>query len=220
MNFKTKQRWKKGLTALGLIGLGYFIGRPDKLERFARTSQTSQTQYLTPTVTGTAPNIVYADRVAGQPETVRSTSPAKYGWNDFYHQEGRFSIIVPPLPVKEVTDSDGKSFSIETENEFYLFRYFDDVSGLESVSQERKQLALTEASKGFTEGFNREFFPVAQRSFALNGNPGIETHFQHRTKQVKMITRKMFAGNRMYAIAVGSPHHRYTQVFMNSFRVH
>lgn len=220
MNFKTKQRWKKGLIALGLIGIGYFIGRPDRLERFAQNSQTRQTQYLTPTVTGTAPNIVYADRVAGQPETVRSASPAKYGWNDFYQQEGRFSVVVPPLPVGEIASPNGKTFLIRSENEFYLFGYSDSFSRVEITSPEQKQLALTEAGKGFAKGFDREFFPVAQRSFALNGNPGIETHSQHRTKQIKMISRKMFVGNRLYLLTVGSPHHRYTQVFMNSLRLH
>lgn len=229
MNFKTKQRLKNGFTALGLIGLGYFIGRPDQLHRIARNmenySTESRTQYLVPTRIGTAPNLVQThQRSYGQPQpaAVNSSAPGQHGWNDFFHPEGRFSIFMPPTQVKEVTNSrNSKTFSVETESEFYMVGY-DAINGPEVASQDRKQLALEKASEGWSDdsGAGKEFSPVARRSFALNGNPGIELHLQHRTKPIKMIVRKMFVGNRLYAMAVSSPYQENTQIFLNSFRPH
>jgi hypothetical protein len=222
MSFKRRIEWRKLLTVAGWIGLGYFIGRPDQLERLARNLNNNpgatRTVYLKPTVNGTAPNVAYSDRNAGQPEVV-NTTPGKYGWNDFYHQEGRFSIVVPPLPVKQVTNPDGgTTFSIETENEFYSFGYQDTEANL--IDNNQKQASLAETGRTATKSFGSGFGPIAQRSFALNGNPGIETHYRHKTKPIKMIVRQMFVGDRLYSMAVGSPHHQYTQVFMNSFRVY
>lgn len=224
MNFKRRIEWRKLLAVAGWISLGYFIGRPDQLERLARNLNSSpgptRTVHLTPAVNGTAPNITYSDRNVGQPEVVTSTAPGKYGWNDFYHQEGRFSIVVPPLPVKQVTNSDGGTvFSIQTENEFYSFSYQDNAD-TKLLNNNQKQSVLAETGRTATKSFGSGFGPIAQRSFALNGNPGIETHYRHKSKPIKLIMRQMFVGDRLYSIAVGSPHHQYTPVFMNSFRLH
>jgi len=229
MNFKTKQRLKNGLTALGLIGLGYFIGRPDQILRMARSWENhlaeSRTQYLSPTRIGTAPNLVQIhQRGYGQPQpaAVNPSAPGQQGWNDFFHPEGRFSVFVPPLQVKEVTNSTtSKTISVQAKNEFYTVRY-DTIDGVEIADQSRKQLILEKASEswGRDTDTRKEFSPVARRSFALNRNPGIEVHFQHRSGQGKMILRKMFVGDRLYAIAVSSPYHENTQTFLNSFRLH
>lgn len=217
--FRRRNKWRNALAILGLVGLGYFVGRPDQLQRLAQglNNNTARTQYLTPIAKGTAPNVVYTDLGAGKPETV-NLSPGKYGWNDFYHQEGRFSIVVPPLSVKETSSENGKNFSIETENEFYFFGY-KVKSEVGFISQNQKQVILAEAGTTASKSFS-DFAPVAQRTFALNGNPGMETHLQHRSKPIKMIMRQMFVDDRLYTMGVGSPHHNYTQVFMNSFRVH
>jgi len=221
MNFKTKQRWKKGLTALALIGLGYFIGRPDQLERFSRNFNSgSRTQYFVPTRIGTAPNLVqtHIREYEQQPAAVSSNTPGQQGWNDFFHPEGRFSVFVPPTRVKEVTNSTtSKTFSIETDKEFYTVRY----DGTQLADQDRHRYLQEEVSRSWRdESISKEFSLVAQRSFALNGNPGVEMHLQHRKLPTKMILRKMFAGDRLYAIAVSSPYHENTQTFLNSFRVH
>ena len=230
MDFKTKQKWKKGLTALGLIGLGYFIGRPDQLHRMARSWDNhlavSRTQYLSPTRIGTAPNLVQIhQRGYGQPQpaAVNPSTPGQHGWNDFFHPQGRFSIFMPPLQVKEVTNSaTSKTISAQTESEFYMVGYQADIDGANFISQERKQLLLEESGKSWSQSSNPsgEFFPVARRSFALNGNPGVELHLQHRTKPIKMIVRSMFVGDRLYGMAVSSPYHENTQTFLNSFRPH
>ncbi|MCC3405190.1 MAG: hypothetical protein JGK17_06260 [Microcoleus sp. PH2017_10_PVI_O_A] len=178
-----------------------------------------------PTKIGTAPNLVQT-HVRGyeqqQPAAVNSSTPGQHGWNDFFHPEGRFSIFVPPTQVKEVTNSkNSKTFSVETGSEFYMVRYDADTDGSRFGNQNREQFLQAEASKSWTdETISKEFALVAQRSFALNGNPGIELHLQHRTQPVKMIVRKMFVGNRLYAMAVSSPYQENTQTFLNSFRPH
>ncbi len=229
MDFKTKQRLKNGFTALGLIGLGYFIGRPDHLHRIARSmenySTESRTRYLVPTRMGTAPNLVQThQRGYGQPQpaAVNSSAPGQHGWNDFFHPGGRFSIFMPPTQVKEVTNSrNSKTFSVEAGSEFYMVRYDTDTDGTQFGNQNREQFLQAEVGKSWTnETISKEFALVAQRSFALNGNPGIEMHLQHRTKPIKMIVRKMFVGNRLYAMAVSSPYQENTQIFLNSFRPH
>jgi len=229
MDFRTKQKLKNGLTALGLIGLGYFIGRPDQLLRMARSWEShlaeSRTQYLSPTRIGTAPNLVQIhQRGYGQPQpaAVNPSAPGQQGWNDFFHPEGRFSVFVPPLQVKEVTNSTtSKTISVQTENELYMVTY-DDVHGAGLADQERKQLVLEKASESWGRDSNigKEFSQVARRSFALNGNPGVEVHYQHKSGQGKRILRKMFVGDRLYGLAVSSPYHENTQTFLNSFRPH
>lgn len=230
MDFKTKQRLKNGFTALGLIGLGYFIGRPDQLHRMARGLEDhlagSRTQYLVPTRMGTAPSLVQThQRGYGQPQpdAISSSTPGQHGWNDFFHPEGRFSVFVPPTRVKEVTNSStSKTISVQTENEFYMVSYDTGIDGANFVSQDRKQLFLEESSKSWSRDSNPggQFSPVARRSFALNGNPGVELHLQHRTKPIKMIVRNMFVGDQFYGMAVSSPYHENTQTFLNSFRPH
>lgn len=225
MNFKRRIEWRKWLGVAGWIALGYFIGRPEQLSRMARNLENhlvgSRTQYLVPTTTGTAPGLV---QVYQQPrQSFSSTSePGQQGWNDFYDQNGRFSIMVPPHKVKQVTDADGVMYSIEQKDELYTFGY-KAVEDSEFISPERKQTLMTEViHKRWNSGttFGEQFSIVAQRHFGLNGNPGIEIHLQHRSKPLKMTFRKMMVRDRLYMMGVVSPYNQNTQTFLNSFRPH
>ncbi|MCC3437513.1 hypothetical protein [Microcoleus sp. PH2017_05_CCC_O_A] len=225
MNFKRRIEWRKWLGVAGWVALGYFIGRPEQLSRMARNLENhlagSRTQYLVPTTTGTAPRLV---QIYQQPrQSFRSTfEPGQQGWNDFHDQNGRFSIIVPPHKVKQVTDADGVMYSIEQKDEFYTFGY-KTIENSEFISPDRKQALMTEVvSKQWNSGttFGEQFSIVSQRHFGLNGNPGIEVNLQHRSKPLKMTFRKVMVRDRLYMMGVVSPYNQNTQTFLNSFRSH
>ena len=209
MDFKTKQRWKKGLTALGLIGLGYFIGRPDQLERMARSWENhlaeSRTRYLVPLTVRTAPL---------QFQTV---TPQGQGWNLFSHPEGQFSVMVPPVPVEEKAESStGKTFLIESRGEYYRFGY-EDIPITHLFSEQGKRVVLEKAADSFKGDFN----VVGRRSFGVNGNPGVELHLQHKSRNLpKMVMRKMLIGDRLYLTGVATNYPQNAETFLNSFRPH
>ena len=210
MDFKTKQRWKKGLTALGFIGLGYFIGRPDQLHRMARSWEThlleSQARYVVPV------------RVRTAPIQFQATAPQAQGWNLFSHPEGRFSVMVPPAPVEEKgTSSSGKAFVIESDGEFYRFGYEEGIPNAQMFSEQGKRVILEQVADGFKGDFN----VVSRRSFGLNGNPGVEFHLQHKSRNLpRMVMRKMLIGDRLYFTGVATNHPQNAETFLNSFRPH
>jgi hypothetical protein len=103
MNFKTKQRWKNGLAALGLIGLGYFIGRPDQLERIARNLSNwaeSQPRYIIPATVTTIhqPVLIHRQPVIVRPAIVVPQTQSQVqiqGWSQLSDPQARFSVLVP-----------------------------------------------------------------------------------------------------------------------------
>ncbi|MEG4287013.1 hypothetical protein QUB68_28305 [Microcoleus sp. A006_D1] len=210
MDFKTKQRLKNGLTALGLIGLGYFIGRPDQLHRMARGLEDhligSQARYVVPI------------RVRAASLQFQAVAPQAQGWNLFSDPGGHFSVMVPPAPVEEKRESStGKTFLIEAGGEYYRFGYVEDIPNIRLFSEQGKRVILEEAADSFKGDFN----VVSRRSFGLNGNPGVEFYLQHKSKNLpRMVMRKILVGDRLYFMGVATNYPQNAETFLNSFRPH
>ena len=222
MDFKTKQRWKKGLTALGLIGLGYFIGRPDQLERMARNLNNwaaSQPRYIVPTTVTTThqPVLVYRQPVIVNRQPVIVPAQAQ-AWNQFSDSEARFSVLIPGSVEKQVKNSGEQVFSVTTANEFYSISHRANFPNSELITDKGKQVMLENAAKLFNL---QDFRVVSTRSFGLNGVPGVESHLQHTGSNVPpTIMRQMVLGDSLYMVWVTTPYPQNAQTFLNSFRLH
>jgi hypothetical protein len=222
MNFKTKQRWKKGLTALGLIGLGYFIGRPDQLERIARNLNNwaeSQPRYIVPaTVTTThQPVLIYRQPVMVNRQPVIVTAQAQ-SWNQFSDSQARFSVLVPGSVERRAKNSGEQTFSVTTANEFYSIGHQPNFPNSELITDKGKQVMLENAAKTFNP---QDFRVVSKRSFGLNGVPGVEFHLQHTESNAPpTIMRQMVLGNSLYTVWVTTPYSQNAQTFLSSFRLH
>ena len=215
MDFKTKQRWKKGLTALGFIGLGYFIGRPDQLERIARNLNAwaeSQPRYIVPATVTTAHQPVLIRR---QPVIV--TTQAQ-GWSQFSDSRARFSVLVPGSVERQAKDSGEQIFSVTTANEFYSIGHQPNFPNSELITDKGKQAILENAAKLFNP---QDFKVVSKRSFGLNGVPGVEFQLQHLDINVPpTIMRQMVLGSSLYTVWVTTPYSQNAQTFLSSFRLH
>lgn len=212
MNFKRRIEWRKWLAVAGWVALGYFIGRPEQLGRIARHMEArlaENQRYIAPVTlrTTVAPVLVYR-----QPSVVTNV-PQAHSWNQFSHSEGRFSVMIPSVPVE--SDSDGY-FYAKTANEVYSFGYQPDLPDTRLITEQGKQSIMEEAASSFNF---KNFTVVSKRRFGLNGVPGVEIHLRNNSpNEPGMIMRKMIANDRMYTIAVTSPYPQNAQTFLNSFR--
>lgn len=147
-----------------------------------------------------------------------ASAPQGYSWNQFSHPEGRFSVMVPPVPIEQSTDRDGQAFSVETANEFYSFSYGTNLPGAELITERGKQVMMERAADKFD---SKDFTVIGKRSFGLNGVPGVEIHLRHKNPNAPiLIMRKMLLNDRMYMFGAMTPFPQNAQTFLNSFRLH
>lgn len=217
MNFKRRIEWRKWLGVAGWIALGYFIGRPEQLSRMARNLENhlvGDQRYIVPVRVRTTDAPVLVHR---QPPIVAS-APQGHSWNQFSDSQGRFSVLVPSVPIKQSTERDGQSFSVKTANEFYSFSYSTNFPGAELITERGKQMMMERAVDKVDF---EEFTVIGRRSFGLNGVPGVEIHLRHKDPNAPiMITRKMFLNDRMYMLSAMTPFPQNAQTFLSSFRLH
>lgn len=219
MDFKTKQRLKNGFTALGLIGLGYFIGRPDQLHRIALNLNNwaaSQPRYIPATITTTHRSVL----IHRQPVIVQPTIVATQGqgWNQFSDSQSRFSVLVPGSVEKQSKNSGESTFSVTTANEFYSISHQPSFPNSELITDKGKQVILESAANIFNP---QEFRVIGRRSFGLNGVPGVEFHLQHTDPNVPpTIMRQMVLGDSLYTVWATTPYPQNAQTFLSSFQMH
>ncbi|MCC3600162.1 MAG: hypothetical protein JGK34_25695 [Microcoleus sp. PH2017_26_ELK_O_A] len=213
MNFKRRIEWRKLLAVAGWIGLGYFIGRPDQLERLARNlnNATNQPRYFVPATVRTtiAPVLV-------QQQPVIVATPQAQGWSQFSNSQRRFSVLLPTAPITR--SADGQTFSVQTANEFYRIGCQPNIPNAQLITEKGKQLVMEQAANNFELD---NFTVVGKRSFGLNGIPGVELHLRHKSSGIPpTIMRQMLVGDRLYSISVTSPYTQNAQTFLDSFRPH
>lgn len=219
MNFKRRIEWRKLLAVAGWIGLGYFIGRPDQLERLARSlSNYAASQRLVIPATVTTihqPTLIYRQPIVVQ--TAPQAQSQAQNWSQFSDSQARFSVLVPGLVERREVNSQEQTFSVTTANEFYSISHALNFPNAELITEKGKQVILESVAK-----LNLQDFRIlSKRSFGLNGVPGVEIHLQHRNPNVPpTIMRQMIAGDRLYAIWVTTPYPQNAQTFMASFRLH
>lgn len=223
MNFKRRIEWRKLLAVAGWIGLGYFIGRPDQLERLARSlnSYTASQRLVIPATVTTVhqPTLIYRQPVMVQPAIVATpqAQPQTQGWNQFSDSQARFSVLVPGIVERREASSQEQTFSVTTANEFYSISHTLNFPNAELITEKGKQAILESAA----ERVNLQDFKIlSRRSFGLNGVPGVELHLRHRNPNVPpTIMRQMIVGDRLYAIWVTTPYPQNAQTFLGSFRL-
>jgi hypothetical protein len=217
MNFKRRIEWRKWLGVAGWIALGYFIGRPEQLSRMARNLENhlvGDQRYIVPVRVRTTVAPVLVHR---QPPIIAS-APQAHSWNQFSHPEGRFSVMVPSVPIEQSTERDGESFSAKTANEFYSFSYGTNFPGAELITERGKQVIMERTADNFDF---EDFTVISRRSFGLNGVPGVEIHLRHKDPNAPtMIMRKMILNDRMYTLSAMTPFPQNAQTFLSSFRIH
>jgi hypothetical protein len=213
MNFKRRIEWRKLLAVAGWIGLGYFIGRPDQLERLARNlnNASNQPRYLVPATVRTtiAPVLV-------QQQPVIVATPQAQGWSQFSDAQRRFSVLLPTAPITQ--SADGQTFSVQTANEFYRIGCQPNFPNAQLITEKGKQLVMEQAASNFELD---NFTVVGKRSFGLSGVPGVELHLRHKSPDIPpTIMRQMIVDDRLYSISVTSPYAQNAQTFLDSFRPH
>jgi len=126
--------------------------------------------------------------------------------------------MVPTAPIEEKgTSSSGKTFLVESGGDYYRFGYEEGTPDIRLFSEQGKRVILEDVADGFKGDFN----VVSRRSFGLNGNPGVELHLQHKSRNLpKMVMRKMFVGDRLYFTGVATNYPQNAETFLSSFRVH
>jgi hypothetical protein len=220
MNFKRRIEWRKLLAVAGWIGLGYFIGRPDQLERLARSLNgyaASQRLVIPATVTTVhQPTLIYRQPVIVQ--TAPQAQSQAQGWNQFSDSQARFSVLVPGLVERREVNSQEQNFSVTTANEFYSISHTLKFPNAELITEKGKQVMLDSVA----EKLNLQDFTIlSRRSFGLNGVPGVEIHLRHRDPNVPpTIMRQMIVGDRLYGIWATTPYPQNAQTFLSSFRPH
>jgi hypothetical protein len=206
MQLKRRIRWGEMLKAAGLIALGYFIGRPDQIQQLTHLKDRWVGRRYVVSATVQHPT----------PQTT-ALPPQAQAWNQFVSADGKFSVMMPSKPT-ESADENGKHFSIEIGDENYSVSYNDRVPNIHLLTTEGKQVLLNQMP-GRLKIDNLTV--VSQRSFGLDGNPGVEVHLRHSSPQLPNgIMRYIIAGNRMYALGVASHDPQKTQLFLNSFHLH
>lgn len=217
MNFKRRIEWRKWLGVAGWIALGYFIGRPEQLSRMARSLENhlaGDQRYIVPVRVRTTVAPVLVHR---QPPIIAS-APQAHSWNQFSHPEGRFSVMIPSVPVEQSTEGDGQQFSVKTANEFYSFSYATNFPGAELITERGKQTIMERTADNFDF---EDFTVIGRRSFGLNGVPGVEIHLRHKDPNAPiMIMRKMLLDDRMYTFSAATHFPQNAQTFLSSFRIH
>ncbi|MEG4807921.1 hypothetical protein QUA82_09855 [Microcoleus sp. F8-D3] len=221
MHFKRRIEWRKWLGVAGWMALGYFIGRPDQLERTARNLNTwaeSQPRYIIPATVTTIHQPVLIQR---QPIIVAAQQPITQvqtqGWSQLSDPQARFSILVPGA-VEKKGNSQEQTFSITTANEFYAINHESNFPNSELITDKGKQVILENTAEGLDL---QNFRVVSKRNFGLNGFPGVEIHLQHKNSNMPpTVMRKMIVGNRFYSIWATTPYPQNAQTFFNSFRLH
>ena len=217
MNFKRRIDWRKWLGVAGWVALGYFIGRPEQLSRMARNLENhliGDQRYIIPARVRTTVAPVLVHR---QPPIVAS-APQGHSWNQFSDSQGRFSVMVPSVPIEQSTEQDGQYFHAKTANELYSFGYQPDLPDTRLITEQDKQSIMEETASTFNF---KNFTVVSKRRFGLNGIPGVELHLRNNSpNEPGMIMRKMIANDRMYVVAVTTPYPQNAQTFLNSFRPH
>lgn len=217
MNFKRRIEWRKWLGIAGWITLGYFIGRPEQLGRIARNMEArlaENQRYIAPVTlrTTVAPVLVYR-----QPPVVTNV-PQGHSWNQFSHPEGRFSVMIPSVPVEQSTEGDGQQFSVKTANEFYHFSYATNFPGAELITERGKQMIMERVADNLG---SEDVTVIGKRSFGLNGIPGVEVHLRYKNPNAPiMIMRKMILDDRMYTFSAMTPFPQNAQTFLSSFQIH
>lgn len=214
-----KIKWRDALKGFGLMALGYFIGRPDQLERLAQnfSNQMASPRLIIPTTVTTVnqPVLIQRQPVIVAPQQTRQQVQTQ-SWKEFSDSQAQFSVLVPGF-VEKRGNSQEQIFSVTTTNEFYSINH-SNFPNSELISEKGKQVALENA----VERLNlQDFRIVSKRSFGLNGVPGVEIHLQHRDANVPpTVVRKMVIDNRFYAVWVTTPYPQNAQTFLSSFRLH
>ncbi|MEG4419410.1 hypothetical protein QUA70_12475 [Microcoleus sp. LAD1_D5] len=219
MNFKRRIDWRKWLGVAGWVALGYFMGRPDQLERLARNlnNQMATQRLIIPATVTTIHQPVLIQR---QPIIVAAPQPLPQvltqGWSQLSDPQARFSILVPGA-VEKQENSQEQTFSVTTTNEFYSIRHSNFLNS-ELITDKGKQAVLENAAETFNP---QDFRVVSKRSFGLNGVPGVEIHLQHRDANMPpTVMRQMVVDDRFYSVWVTTPYPQNAQAFLNSFRLH
>ncbi|MEG4529871.1 hypothetical protein [Microcoleus sp. D2_18a_D3] len=220
MNFKRRIDWRKWLGVAGWITLGYFIGRPDQLERLAQNlnNQMASQRYIIPATITTTHQPVLIQR---QPIIVAAPQPLPHvqtqGWSQLSDPEARFSVLVPGVFEKR-GNSQEQTFSRTTADEFYGITHQLSFPNSELINDKGKQVVLETVAKQLDL---QDFRVVGRRSFGLNGNPGVEIHLQHKDTNVPpTVMRQIIVGNRLYAVWATTPYPQNAQTFLSSFRPH
>lgn len=202
------------------MALGYFIGRPDQLERLAQNlnNQIASQRLIIPATVTTVhqPMLIHGQPVIVAPSQSRSQVQTQ-SWNQFSDSQAQFSVLTPGF-VEKRGNSQEQTFSITTKNEFYSINYQSNFPNSELITDKGKQALL----ENIAERLNlQDFRVVGKRSFGLNGVPGVEIHLQHRDANVPpTVMRQMIVDNRSYAIWVTTPYPQNAQTFLNSFRLY
>lgn len=225
MQFKRRIRWGGVLKTVGLVALGYFIGRPDQLERLARNLNNwaaSQPRYIIPATVTTVhqPVLIHRQPVIVQPAIVTTTQvqPQAQGWNQFSDTQAQFSVLVPGAVEKQVKNPGEQAFITKTANEFYSINYTANFPNAELITEKGKQAILENSAKMLDL---QDFTIVSKRSFGLNGAPGVELHLQHRDPNTPpTIIRQIIVGDRFYSMWATTPYSQNAQIFLSSFRPH
>ncbi|MEG4372995.1 hypothetical protein QUB29_26425 [Microcoleus sp. B4b_D2] len=220
MNFKRRIDWRKWLGVAGWVALGYFMGRPDQLERLARNlnNQMATQRFIIPATVTTIHQPVLIQR---QPIIVAAPQPISQiqtqGWSQLSDPQARFSVLVPGV-VKKKGNSQKQTFSVTTTNEFYAINYESNFPNSELITDKGHQLILENVARTLN---SQEFRVVGKRSFGLNGVPGVEIHLQHRDVNVPpTVMRQMVVNDRFYSLWATTPYPQNAQTFLNSFRLH
>ncbi|MEG4251081.1 hypothetical protein [Microcoleus sp. Pol10D4] len=220
MNFKRRIDWRKWLGVAGCVALGYFMGRPDQLERLARNfnNQMATQRFIIPATVTTIHQPVLIQR---QPIIVAAPQPIPQiqtqGWSQLSDPQARFSVLVPGA-VEKKGNSQEQTFSVTTANEFYNIRRQLSFQNSELISDKGKQIFLENVADSLNL---QEFRVVGKRSFGLNGDPGVEIHLQHRDANVPpTVMRQIIVGDRFYSLWVTTPYPQNAQTFLSSFRPH
>lgn len=201
------------------MALGYFMGRPDQLERVARNfnNQMATQRLIIPATVTTIHQPVVIQR---QPIIVAAPQPLPQvqtqGWSQLSDPQARFSVLVPGA-VEKRGNSQEQTFSVTTANEFYSIKHSNFLNA-ELITDKGKQAVLENAAETFNL---QEFRVISKRSFGLNGVPGVEIHLQHRDSNVPpTVMRQMVVDDRFYSVWVTTPYPQNAQTFLSSFRPH
>ncbi|MCT7990712.1 hypothetical protein [Laspinema olomoucense] len=147
---------------------------------------------------------------------VYPTAPVQIpaGWNHLFSPDGRFSVIVPKVPLKEIRN--GKSldheFLIQIESEMYSIGYRDYPLDL---SKEEQREILDEMGKIS----NPNWEAVNKRNFGLNGHPGVEIEMKPKAFNYPPgKTWLIYVGRRLYSMVVVTPYPQNAEMFLRSFQ--
>ncbi|MCT7949329.1 hypothetical protein NG798_05980 [Ancylothrix sp. C2] len=187
-----------------LFGLAYYGASNNRQIYLPRQPQV---QYLVPV--GTAPPM---------PVAPMATSS---GWMNFQSPQGRFSVLLPQLPIQKTPQNNNSrlshSYTVSTHYESYSVTYQDlPERFIPDMNEKRSMINDMGNSMKGAPGY---YSVGAKRNFALGGHPGIEINLESPDSDISRgKIWHLMVERRVYTLSVITPYPENAEAFLRSFR--